>query len=120
MVRRADPRAEVIMKISITRALLTLVALPLLTFCSCKTMHVPFRSLLPAGETPAKSVSTTAKQPASTTALAPSASLADPEKKAGEPAAVVAARPYGPAHRAAAAAAYKPPRLVQPVGYYPG
>lgn len=108
------------MKTSIRRALLTIVALPLLTFCSCKSMQVPFRSLLPAGDAPAKAVETTAKQPGSTTALAPSVSLTDPEKKAGEPAAVVAARPYGPAHRAAAAAAYKPPRLVQPVGYFPG
>ena len=59
------------MKTSLTRALVTLLALPLISFCSCKTMHVPFRSLLPAGETPAKTVATTATSPNTSPALAP-------------------------------------------------
>ncbi len=105
------------MKTSITRALITLLALPLFSFCSCKTMHVPFRSLLPAGETPAKAVSTTATSPHTSPALAPNASLKPTQVEAAEaPAVQLAARPVNPRR----VAAHKPPRLVQPVGYFPG
>ena len=106
------------MKTSLHRALLSLLALPLLTFCSCKTMHVPFRSLLPAGDAPATATATTATKAAASPALAPNASLAPTKvKEADAPMAVLTARPPG-GHRAAAA--YKAPRLVHPVGYYPG
>ncbi|WP_254507353.1 DUF11 domain-containing protein [Anatilimnocola floriformis] len=95
------------MKTNIHRALLSLLALPLLTFCSCKSMHVPFRSLLPAGETPATAASNTTAKSAPSPAPVTSAPLAPTKIQEAE----IAVR--GPA-------AYKPPRLVQPVGYYPG
>jgi uncharacterized repeat protein (TIGR01451 family) len=106
------------MKTSITRALLTLLALPLLSFCSCKSLHVPFRSLLPAGDPPAAAAATTATAPHTSPALAPTAAIQPAKVDAVEaPVAQIAARPHGHPRKSAA---YKPPRLVQPVGHFPG
>ncbi|QDU27463.1 hypothetical protein ETAA8_25510 [Anatilimnocola aggregata] len=83
------------------RGLLVLIALPLLTFCSCKGLQVPFRPLLPTGDGVKPTASTTTT-PTATTAASPTPAV-DRVPLAAVP-----------------KAGYQPPRLVRPVGYYPG
>jgi uncharacterized repeat protein (TIGR01451 family) len=89
-----------------------LCILPLLSFCSCKGLSLPFKPLFSGSEgTAAKATATPLAAPpaAAIRAASPSAS---PVVQAGHVMSTAATPHRAPAHRA--------PRLVQPVGYYPG
>lgn len=92
------------------KIILAIAALPLLTFCSCKGLGVPFRSILPAGDPPAT---------ATAQASHASANLPTPPAQPGAQGTLLSLQrqPIGIPKRTAAE---RPPRLVQPVGYYPG
>ncbi len=88
---------------------LVILALPLLTFCSCKGLGVPFKPLLSTGETPAVAATNNPTVPTATSTPVPAppqGTLLSLQRK-----------PIAIPHRTAA---QRPPRLVQPVGYYPG
>jgi uncharacterized repeat protein (TIGR01451 family) len=91
------------------RSFYLVAALPLLTFCSCKGLQVPFRSIGPGADTAkAAALADAQVQPAAHNA----ANL--PERvPLAPPPVVTAAQPVQPA-------AYQQPRFVRPVGYYPG
>jgi uncharacterized repeat protein (TIGR01451 family) len=74
-----------------------LVAMPLLTLCSCKGLSVPFKPLFPSGDAPAKTSATQAAGPVTPASHAMSNAMTQRRASA----------PYAP-------------RFVQPVGYFPG
>lgn len=92
------------------KIILALAALPVLTFCSCKGLGVPFRPILPTGD-----AASTA--PGTAQASRASANLPVPGEQPGGMLLSLQRKPIGIPPRTAA---QRPPRLVQPVGYYPG
>jgi uncharacterized repeat protein (TIGR01451 family) len=90
-----------------------LLALPLLTFCSCKGLSVPFKPLFPSGDAAAKVSAPTTTTPTATTAAA---SIEQAPAQQGMLLSQMR-KPIGIPERLPSE---RPPRLVQPVGYYPG
>lgn len=96
-----------------------LLALPLLTFCSCKGLSVPFRPLFPTGDAAVKPASATEAVPAATTASAAPSPPETPHATPSQQGYLLSQlrKPIGIPQRTPE---QRPPRLVQPVGYFPG